>query len=216
MRRILAGLATLALAASTANGAQAQSATPLPAQTPISGSLPPEALAAIGDDAAAPKPDARAQRPSNVIQRVFDPIGDVFLAAERSLVENAEAWSLRATLYHGGHGMSRRDSLGCIVSPMRTVAVDPAIVSRRSIIFIKETVGLPLAGGGAHDGYWYASDTGVAIKGTRIDLFTGTAPGSRRPLESLNLKTLTVSKVGDFSGCPPIDGGMGQRVADAR
>ena len=34
-----------------------------------------------------------------------------------------------------------------------------------------------LPGGGMHDGYWYASDTGGAIKGARIDLFTG--PGER-------------------------------------
>jgi hypothetical protein len=29
-----------------------------------------------------------------------------------------------------------------------------------------------------------------------------------RPLEPLNLKTLTVTKVGEFKGCPPIDGGI--------
>ena len=64
---------------------------------------------------------------------------------------------------------------------MRTVAVDPSVVSRRSIIFIKETVGMPLDGGGVHDGYWYASDIGGAIKGARIDLFTGPGAGSMRP-----------------------------------
>ena len=31
----------------------------------------------------------------------------------------------------------------------------------------------------------------------------------------VNLKTVTVTKVGDFSGCPPIDGGAGVKVADA-
>ena len=133
------------------------------------------------------------------------------------MVENAANWGLRATLYHGGHAMKAHDSLGCRVSPMRTVAVDPAIVARHSIIFIKETVGLPLEGGGVHDGYWYASDIGGAIKGNRIDLFTGADSGSMRPLQGLNLKTLTVSKVGDFSGCPPMDGGGGgMKFADAR
>jgi 3D (Asp-Asp-Asp) domain-containing protein len=123
---------------------------------------------------------------------------------------------LKATLYHGGGSIRARDSLGCRVSPMRTVAVDPSIVSRRSIIFIKETVGLPLDGGGVHDGFWYASDIGGAIKGDRIDLFTGERAGSMRSLSGLNMKALTVTKVGDFSGCPPLDGGGGVKVADAR
>ena len=208
MKRILACLATLTLAATIATGAQGQSAIQPPAQTPIQTVTP-------APDQAVPAPDATAQPAPNIVQRVFDPIGDVLSAAERSLVENAVFWSLKATLYHGGGGMSAHDSLGCRVSPMRTVAVDPAIVSRRSIIFIKETVGLPLPGGGLHDGYWYASDTGGAIKGQRIDLFTGLGAGSMRTFQGLNLKTLTVSKVGDFSGCPPLDGGIGDKIADA-
>jgi 3D (Asp-Asp-Asp) domain-containing protein len=148
--------------------------------------------------------------------QAFDPIGDLINAVNQSAAENASDWNLRATLYHGGGGMSARDSLGCRVAPMRTVAIDPAIVSRRSIIFIKETVGLPLADGSVHDGYWYASDTGGAIKGARIDLFTGHDAGSMRRLRGLNLKTVTVSKVGEFTGCPPMDGGIGTAVADAR
>ncbi len=111
--------------------------------------------------------------------------------------------------------MKAHDSLGCPVAAMRTVAVDPAIVSRHSIIFIKETVGMPLPGGGVHDGYWYASDVGGAIKGHRIDLFTGATAGSMRAMAALNLQTVTVSKVGSFSGCPPTDGGAGLTVADA-
>jgi len=185
MKRILQCLAALALTAS-AFGAQAQDAPATPAQTP----------------AAAPTP-------------AYDPIGDVLAAATRSQVENASDWALKATLYHGGGGMKARDSLGCPVAAMRTVAVDPAIVSRRSIIFIKETVGMPLPGGGVHDGYWYASDVGGGVKGARIDLFTGPGAASMRPMAALNLRTLTVSKVGDFSGCPPIDGGLAVRVADA-
>ena len=130
-------------------------------------------------------------------------------AAIWSTVENATAWGLKATLYHGGGGMSSRDSLGCKVSPMRTVAIDRALITRGAILFIKETVGMLLPGGGVHDGYWYASDTGGAIKGQRIDLFTGPGAASMRALASLNLRTLTVTKVGDFSGCPPTDGGAG-------
>jgi len=87
------------------------------------------------------------------------------------------------------------------------VAIDRALITRGAILFIKETVGMLLPGGGVHDGYWYASDTGGAIRGARIDLFTGHGAESMRAAEALNLKTLTVTKVGDFKGCPPIDGG---------
>ena len=137
----------------------------------------------------------------------YDPIGDIIAGANQSAIENATDWTLKATLYHGGGGMSGRDSMGCRVSPMRTVAIDRALITRGAILFIKETVGMLLPGGGVHDGYWYASDTGGAIKGDRIDLFTGPGAGSMRAAEQLNLKTLTVSKVGQFKGCPPLDGG---------
>lgn len=141
-----------------------------------------------------------------------DPIGD--LIAGLASPQGDGDWKLLATLYHGGRGMNHRDSLGCPVSPMRTVATDQTLVSRHSIIFIKETVGMPLPDGGFHDGYWYVSDIGGAIRGQRIDLFTGHNAASMRPMIGLNLKALTVSKVGDFTGCPPIDGGEGH-LADA-
>jgi 3D (Asp-Asp-Asp) domain-containing protein len=186
MKRLLACLATLAAATAISGSA----ATPAQAQP-----LPP-----------GPTPASSSH---------YDPIGDLIAGADQSAAENANDWKLRATLYHGGRGMRARDSLGCPVSPMRTVAADRALVSRHSIIFIKETVGLPLPEGGVHDGYWYVSDIGGAIRGQRIDLFTGRNAASMRPLMPLNLKTLTVSKVGEFSGCPPIDGGVGGRVAEA-
>jgi len=145
----------------------------------------------------------------------YDPIGDIIAAVNQSAIENATDWNLKATLYHGGGGMSTRDSLGCKVSPMRTVAIDRALITRGAILFIKQTVGLLLPGGGVHDGYWYASDTGGAIRGARIDLFTGPGARSMRPLQPLNLKTLTVTKVGQFKGCPPIDGGFAQTTVAA-
>jgi len=182
MKRILACLATLALA------------------TSISG-------------ASAPAADAQTQASQQIPSA--DPIGDLIANTDPSASDSATDWKLRATLYHGGRGMRARDSLGCLVSPMRTVAADRARVSRHTIIFIKETVGLPLPDGGAHDGYWYVSDIGGAIRGDRIDLFTGHGAASMRPLMGLNMKTLSVSKVGEFTGCPPIDGGGGNRVADA-
>ncbi len=122
----------------------------------------------------------------------------------KALAQAAPDWSLQARLYHGGQkGMSSRDSLGCKVVALRTVAIDPRVVPKRTILFIKESVGLPLPGGGVHDGLWYASDTGGAIKGSKIDLFTGFSKASMKTVMALNLKRLTVSKVGKFDGCPP-------------
>jgi 3D (Asp-Asp-Asp) domain-containing protein len=111
-------------------------------------------------------------------------------------------FQLKATLYHQGAGIGSRDSLGCPVVAMRTAAVDGVVVPRHTILFIKETVGLLMPDGSKHDGYWYASDTGGAIHRGRIDLFTGAGHASMGPLMPLNLKTLTVAKVGQFKGCP--------------
>ena len=131
-----------------------------------------------------------------------DPLGDLIAKVEAKAEPILETFGLKATLYHGGHGMSQRDSLGCHVVPMRTAAVDGVAVRRHSVLFIKETVGLPMPDGRRHDGYWYASDVGGAIHKGRIDLFTGEGASSMRPLMSLNLATLTVAKVGEFAGCP--------------
>jgi 3D (Asp-Asp-Asp) domain-containing protein len=173
MKRILACLATLALAA-LASGAQAQ-----------------------GDD----------------------PIGDLIAVTTNTptTADYPADGGFRVTLYHGGgHGIRAHDSLGCLVSPMRTLAVDPRVVSRRSIVFIKETVGMALADGSFHDGYWYASDVGGAIKGARLDLFTGQGAASMRPMATINLKSVTLAKVGEFAGCPPTDGGGGLRLSSVR
>ena len=111
---------------------------------------------------------------------------------------------LKATLYHSGaKGVGGRDSLGCRPVPLRTVAVDPTLIPRRTILFIAETVGMPLPGGRTHDGYWYASDTGGAIKGARIDLFTGRGHASMGSAQAFNLKKLSISPAGHFVGCPP-------------
>jgi 3D (Asp-Asp-Asp) domain-containing protein len=139
-----------------------------------------------------------------------DPIGDLIAkTVDSSSSAGAPGDSgFRVTLYHSrAHGVGKRDSLGCPVSAMRTLAVDPAIIARHSIVYIKETAGMIMPDGTLHDGYWYASDIGGAIKGARLDLFTGDGPGSMRPLAGLNLKSVTLTKVGQFAGCPPTDGG---------
>jgi 3D (Asp-Asp-Asp) domain-containing protein len=134
-----------------------------------------------------------------------DPIGELMLKARKAADEAVTAveTELKATLYHtGGRGIGSKDSLGCRLQPMRTVAVDPKVFPRHSILFIKETVGLKLPDGSAHDGYWYASDVGGAIKGARIDLFTGAGAASMKVLQALNLTTISAVKVGVFEGCP--------------
>ena len=134
-----------------------------------------------------------------------DPIGDLIQRA-RGVVDDAVAaveTQLKATLYHTGtRGVGAKDSLGCQLQPMRTVAVDPRIFPRHSVIYIKETVGLPMPDGTTHDGFWYASDVGGAIKGQRIDLFTGFGKASMKVLQDLNLTTISAVKVGVFEGCP--------------
>jgi 3D (Asp-Asp-Asp) domain-containing protein len=131
-----------------------------------------------------------------------DAIADLISQVAAKVQPIFDTFGLKATLYHAGHGMSARDSLGCKVVAMRTAAVDGVDVPRHTLLFIKETVGLPMPGGKLHDGYWYASDVGGAIHKGRIDLFTGDGAGSMRPMMPLNLNTVTVAKVGQFSGCP--------------
>lgn len=112
-------------------------------------------------------------------------------------------WNLKASLYHSGApGVGTRDSLGCTTVAMRTAAVDPRVVAKRTILFIPETVGMKLPDGSLHDGYWYASDTGGAVKGQRIDLYTGSNRASMGPVMKVNMKSLAVIKAGTFEGCP--------------
>ncbi|WP_395671055.1 3D domain-containing protein [Phenylobacterium sp.] len=141
---------------------------------------------------------------SNAQAAAQDPLGDLLMSVITGSLPNGPGWNVKATLYHAGaKGVGALDSLGCKVVPMRTMAVDKTLIPRRSVVFIKETVGLKMPDGKAHDGYWYASDVGGAIKGKRIDLYTGRGASSMNPLKGLNLATLSAVKVGDFKGCPP-------------
>jgi 3D (Asp-Asp-Asp) domain-containing protein len=133
-----------------------------------------------------------------------DPVGDLITSVVSGSLPGAPVFNLKATLYHAGaKGVGALDSLGCKVVPMRTVAVDKTLIPRRTVLFIKETVGMKMPDGRAHDGYWYASDVGGAIKGERIDLYTGHGAASMKPVQKLNLAELTAVKVGQFKGCPP-------------
>ena len=135
-----------------------------------------------------------------------DPIGDLLHtvqgAADAAL--KAPEFLMKATYYFlGARGVRTRDSMGCKAVPMRTLAVDPGVVPKGSIVFIKETVGLPMPNGAVHDGLWYASDVGGAIRGQRIDLYTGQGAASAKVVKALNLRNLSVTRVSTFEGCPP-------------
>jgi 3D (Asp-Asp-Asp) domain-containing protein len=133
-----------------------------------------------------------------------DPVGDLIMSVVTGALPSGPGWNLKATLYHAGaKGVGALDALGCKVVAMRTVAVDKNLIPKHSVLFIKETVGLKMPDGSLHDGYWYASDAGTAIKGKRIDLYTGANAHSMGVMKALNLTSLTAVKVGEFQGCPP-------------
>jgi 3D (Asp-Asp-Asp) domain-containing protein len=149
---------------------------------------------------AAPEQDSASAATPRV-----DPLGELISTAlGGGALPGSVEYKMRATMYHAGaKGIRAFDSLGCKVAAMRTVAVDPKVIPRRTVLFIKETVGLPMPDGGKHDGYWYASDIGGAIKGLKLDLFSGVGAASMKTLRSIDLNSLSVSKVGQFKGCPP-------------
>ena len=141
---------------------------------------------------------------SNAHAAKSDPLGDLITSLVTGALPTGPLFNLKATLYHAGaKGVGALDSLGCKVVAMRTAAIDPKLIGKRSVLFIKETVGMKMPDGKLHDGYWYASDVGGAIKGKRSDLFTGAGAGSMKPAKSLSLANITAIKVGEFRGCPP-------------
>ena len=141
---------------------------------------------------------------SALAQAKSDPVADLVTTALTGTLPGTPEFKMRATLYHiGAAGVGALDSLGCKVVAMRTIAVDKNVIPRRTKLFIKETVGLPMPDGSMHDGIWYASDVGGAIKGNRLDLFTGMGRGAMAPARKLNLATLSVTRLGKFDGCPP-------------
>ncbi len=145
-----------------------------------------------------------AALPTGATAAASDPVGDMIVSIMTGSLPTVAGWNLKATLYHAGaKGVGALDSLGCKVVAMRTVAVDRNLIPKRSVLFIKETVGLKMPDGTSHDGYWYASDVGGGIKGQRIDLYTGANARSMGQARGLNLASLTAVKVGEFKGCPP-------------
>jgi 3D (Asp-Asp-Asp) domain-containing protein len=66
--------------------------------------------------------------------------------------------------------------------PFRTMAVDKSIIPYGTVIFIPKVKGKPIILPNGleviHDGYFFAGDTGSAIKGNHIDIFTGIFDGN--------------------------------------
>ncbi|MCE9579631.1 MAG: hypothetical protein K8W52_41305 [Deltaproteobacteria bacterium] len=67
---------------------------------------------------------------------------------------------------------------GRVLSPFRTVAVDPKVVPLGTLLYIPELDGLRMPGrepigGFIHDGCVVADDTGGGVKGKQVDLFVG-------------------------------------------
>lgn len=131
--------------------------------------------------------------------------GTMVLSEEQQTLMAEQAdWSARVTLYHaGGGGATGNDSLGCRPIPMRTLAVDPRRIPRRTRLFIPETVGMQMPDGTVHDGFWYASDTGGVIRGLKVDFYTGHGRASMRPAMRFNTRNVTLVEAGRFEGCPP-------------
>jgi len=199
MKRASACLAALALGVS-ASQAPAQALAGSPAYTPVPVQDPIGDLIDGATMTRAPLAKDPPARPFGTMAPVPDEETDILNPPE---VEGDPDWSMRVTLYHSGAGgVGVRDSLGCPVVPMRTAATDPRVAPRRSILFIPETVGLEMPDGSRHDGYWYASDVGGAVKGAKIDLYTGHGRGTMKPLMKINTRTVKVFRAGSFTGCP--------------
>jgi 3D (Asp-Asp-Asp) domain-containing protein len=87
--------------------------------------------------------------------------------------------------------------------PFRTIAVDSKIIPYGTVIFIPaakgKTVELPDGTKANHDGYFFAGDTGGAIKNNHIDVFTGIFAGNPFPevVKSNELKTFEAYIVTD-------------------
>ena len=193
-RRILHALATLAIF-SSAPGVHADPADP---------------VADLIEQAAEPNVTPPAPVPTEAVATAAEPLSDPTPPPP----DRAPDFRLRATLYHSGAGgVGTRDASGCRAVPMRTVAVDRRAIPLRTVLFIRETVGVPMPDGRRHDGYWYATDTGGAIRGARIDLYTGMNAGSMRPLMRVNTTTVTVTRAGRFQGCPRAAGPPAMEVA---
>lgn len=76
--------------------------------------------------------------------------------------------------YPWGQGASGSGGDGpAPLRPLRSVAVDPAVIPLGTVLFLPELAGRPGPDGRIMDGCVRADDTGRLIRGRRVDLFAG-------------------------------------------
>ncbi len=89
--------------------------------------------------------------------------------------------------------------------PFRTIAVDKEVIPYGTVVYIPKvkgkTIELPNGEQVTHDGYFFAGDTGGAIKKNHIDVFTGIYSGNPFPevVKSNENKTFDAVIVTDAS-----------------
>jgi 3D (Asp-Asp-Asp) domain-containing protein len=95
---------------------------------------------------------------------------------------NVESWGKTMWTITSGFGNGVKNYR---LVPYRTIAVDPNIIPYGTVIYIPQVRNLkiewPDGTPGTHDGYFFAGDTGGAIKGNHIDVFTGVFEGNPFP-----------------------------------
>lgn len=95
---------------------------------------------------------------------------------------NVESWGAATWAVSSGFGDGVKNYR---LVPYRTIAVDPQFIPYGSVIYIPKARGtlmtLPDGQMVEHDGYFFAGDTGGAIKQQHIDVFTGVFTGNPFP-----------------------------------
>jgi 3D (Asp-Asp-Asp) domain-containing protein len=94
--------------------------------------------------------------------------------------------------------------------PYRTAAVDPRQILIGSVLYIPQAYGVALPSGEIHDGFFFAHDTGRAIKQGRIDLFVGIEDDLDNCF-SRSLRMRNVREVEVYLVQEPIAGAMRKR-----
>lgn len=87
---------------------------------------------------------------------------------------NVESWGSVRWMVSSGFGEGVK---GYKLVPYRTIAVDKNHIAYGNVVFIPDAVGTEMSNKDGstflHDGYFFAGDTGGAIKTNHIDVFTG-------------------------------------------
>lgn len=66
-----------------------------------------------------------------------------------------------------------RGASGRPITPLRSVAVDSAVIPLGSVVYIPAYAGVPRPDGTPHDGCFVAEDRGLKVVGLHVDIFTG-------------------------------------------